>query len=216
MKPTTSAQLIEALEWRYAVKLFDPSRKIAGPDWSALERALVLTPSSYGLQPWKFLVVRDDAIRAKLRAASWNQGQVTDCSHFVVFLQLRKMSEEYVDAYMQSISSARGTPLEKLAGFRKNIIENLVNAPRAAQAPEWAARQVYIALGNFMTAAALIGVDACPMEGLDAAKYDEILGLEQSPYRTLVACAAGYRDANDKLGQARKVRFPESQIIERI
>lgn len=215
MSPIRPEQLLATLEWRYAVKYFDPTRKIPKTEWDALERALVLTPSSYGLQPWKFLVIEDESLRVRLRVVSWNQPQVTDCSHFVVFLSLLSVSEEFVDSYISSVAEARGIPVEKLAAFRKNIVNDVVHGPRGRIAAEWSARQAYIALGNFLTAAACVGVDTCPMEGLEAEKYDEMLGLTSGPYRTVVACAAGYRSPQDKLSLAKKVRFPLERVIER-
>jgi nitroreductase len=205
--------VLEALQWRYAAKSFDSQKKIAPEIWESLEESLILTPSSYGLQPWKFLIIQDSALREKLRAASWNQRQVTECSHYVVFTAKNTMDEAYVDHYMNTIAKTRSVPVESLAGFKKGILADVGSGPRSKIVKEWMARQCYIALGNFMTAAALLRVDTCPMEGLDPAKYDEILGLEQTPYRTIVACAAGYRNPQDALGTAKKVRFPAAEML---
>jgi len=210
----TPDELLATLEWRYAAKSFDSNKKIAAAEWDALERSLVLTPSSYGLQPWKFLVVMDPSLREQLKVASWNQRQVIECSHYVVLAQRMSVDEEYVDKFLQSIASTRGVSLDSLAGFRRGIVGDVVNGPRSLVIPEWSARQVYIALGNFMTAAATIRVDTCPMEGLDPLRYDEILGLKGSAYRTVVACAAGYRNPADPLGAAKKVRFSREELIQ--
>lgn len=214
MRHLAPAGLLSALEWRYAAKSFDPTKKIPGDVWAALEKALVLTPSSYGLQPWRFLVIQDEPIRERLRVASWNQRQVTECSHYVVMAQRLKIDEEYVDRYLASISATRNVPLESLAGLRKSIVGDVVHGLRSKQIQEWAARQVYIALGNFMTAAAVVGVDACPMEGFEPAKYDEILGLPEAGFSATVACAAGYRNPADRFAAFQKVRFPVSDIVE--
>jgi nitroreductase len=207
--------LVELLEWRYAAKSF-AAQEIPPGTWAALEKALVLTPSSYGLQPWKFLVVRDAAQRKLLQAASWNQRQVSECSHYVVFAHRVIMDEAYVDHYMATMAAIRGIPVESLVGFRKAILGDVVNGPRSKVIREWTARQCYIALGNFMTAAAALGVDTCPMEGLDPEKYDEILGLDRDQFRTVMACAAGYRHPDDKLALAKKVRFGLDEMVERI
>lgn len=214
MKTLPAADLLAALEWRYAAKSFQEGKHIPAETWAALERALVLTASSYGLQPWKFLVVKDPETRAKLRAASWNQRQVTECSHFVVFAVRPQFGEEFVDAYVKSVSETRGVPAENLGGLKKVILGDVQNKANAGQLAEWNARQCYIALGNFLTAAALLGVDTCPMEGLDPKKYDEILGLESGPFRTVVACAAGYRNPEDRFGGAAKVRYPLAEMIQ--
>ncbi|HEX9010319.1 MAG TPA: NAD(P)H-dependent oxidoreductase [Holophagaceae bacterium] len=214
MTPTAPTSLLDALQWRYATKKFDPSKKISAAEWATLEQALVLTPSSYGLQPWKFLVVTDPALKAKLRPASWNQSQIEDCSHLVVFLAKDDIAEADVDRFVARIAEVRGVTPESLAGYKGFMMGDLVNGPRHAVIGEWAARQVYIAFGNFMTAAALMGIDTCPIEGLDPAKYDEILGLKGTGFRTLAACPAGYRAADDKYANTPKVRFEAADIIE--
>ncbi|MGZ3702281.1 MAG: nitroreductase family protein, partial [Bdellovibrionota bacterium] len=114
--------LLQRLNWRYAVKGFDPARKITPACWDALETALQLTPSSYGLQPWKFIVVESPALREQLRGASFNQKQVTDCSHFVVFTHLPELLETDVDKFLDAFSAARSVPRENLAGYRKIIL----------------------------------------------------------------------------------------------
>ena len=174
----------------------------------------MLTPTSFGLQPYRFLFVTDPALRAKLKEASWGQAQVTDCSHLVVFLARREMTEANVDHYIDRIAQVRGDQPANLAGYRSMMVNTLVTGPRSATVPEWAARQAYIALGQFMAAAALLGLDSCPMEGLDPAKYDEILGLNGTPFRTVVACPVGYRAEGDKYASLAKVRFPVEELVE--
>jgi nitroreductase len=210
----TNNNLIQALEWRYAVKQFDATKKIPAQTWETLEQALILTPSSYGLQPWKFLNVQDKGLREKLRAQSWGQSQVTDASHFVVFLGKTAVSEKDIDSFILKTAEVRGAPKEALKGYRDMMVGDLVQGPRSKIAPEWAARQAYIALGNLMTVAASLQVDSCPMEGLDPAQYDEILGLNNSGYRTLCALALGYRSSDDKYATAKKVRYSKEQLIE--
>lgn len=212
MTPTAEATLLDALQWRYATKVFDPSRKIAPEVWEALEQTLILTPSSFGLQPYRFIVVTDPVLKAKLKPASWGQGQVSDCSHLVVFTAKREMTEADVDHYLQRICEVRGVKAEDLAGYRAMMVGKLVTGGKDAAG--WAADQVYIALGQFMTAAALLGVDACPMEGIDPVQYDAILGLDQSPFRTVVVCPAGYRGGDDKYASLAKVRFPAQELLE--
>ncbi len=208
--------LLQALEWRYATKRFDPERRIPSDIWSALERSLVLTPSSYGLQPWRFLVVTDSSIRAQLVTQSWRQPQPSDCSHFVVFAGKTSMDAEYVDRFLALTCEIRGIPPAALSGYRNVMIGDVVSGPRSAMVGEWAARQVYIALGQFMGSCAMLGVDTCPMEGIVPAEYDRILGLEGSGYSTVVACAAGYRSGNDKYAAAAKVRFPVSELVQTV
>lgn len=214
MTTTTPTSLLDALQWRYATKKFDPTKKISAADWTALEQALILTPSSYGLQPWKFVVVTDPALKARLRPVSWNQSQIEDCSHLVVFAAQEDVTEADVDRFIARIAEVRGVAPESLAGYKGFMMGDLVNGPRHAVIGEWAARQTYIALGNFMTSAAVLGIDTCPIEGLDPAKYDEILGLRGTGYRTLAACPAGYRAADDKYATTPKVRFAAQDIVD--
>lgn len=214
--PATTDALLQQLCWRYATKKFDPARKISEADWEALEQVLVLTPSSYGMQPMKFMVITDPGIRAQLVPASWNQRQPADCSHYVVFAARVKNTEADVDRYMARIAEVRGSSIEAQAGLKKMLMSDVVHGPRGQRALEWATNQVYIALGNFMTSAAMLGIDTCPMEGIEPDQYDAILGLSAQGYRTAVACAAGYRAADDKYAALPKVRFPESELITRI
>ena len=208
-----NTQLLNALEWRYATKIFDATKKIPADAWATLEKALVLTPSSYGLQPYQFLIVQDAAKRAALLPHSWGQKQVVDCSHFVVFTARTEMKEADVDKLIQRTVELRKLPADALNAYRGMMLGDVVNGPRGKIAHEWAARQSYIALGNLMTAAAVLGVDACPMEGLVPAEYDRILQLHGSGYATVVACALGYRAPADKYAGLAKIRFTTADLI---
>jgi nitroreductase len=210
IKPET---LINQLNWRYATKQFDPKRKISAQDWATLEEALLLTPSSGGLQPWKFIVVTDPAARAKLTPASYGQAQINDASHLVVFASKNNFSEADVDAHLQNVARAQGVPVESLAQFRGMLVGGIVQAMDEAGRNAWARNQVYIALGNLLTSAALLGIDACPMEGFDRAQYDEILGLKAKGYSSAVVATLGYRLPTDKYAGAPKVRFAREQIF---
>ncbi len=211
-----SATLLSALQWRYATKQFDAAKSIAPDVWKTLEAALVLSPSSHGLQPWKFIVITDKHLKAKLRTHSWNQAQVTDCSHYVVFASIKKLSESDIDDFLARAVEVRGSTLESLKGYRGMMVDDLIHGARSKVIGEWAARQVYIALGNFMTSAALLQVDTCPMEGFVPVEYDKILGLEASNLTASVCCAAGYRSDLDKYAHLPKVRFEAKDVVEYI
>jgi nitroreductase len=213
MTPIKEHVLVEAQRWRYATKRFDTTRQIRFETWEAIEDSLVLTPSSYGLQPWNFLVIKSPELRKALREKSWNQAQVEDASHFVVLTALREMSEAHIDNLMNRTASVRSVDVNSLAGFRKAIIGDAVTGPRSKFAAEWNARQCYIALGNLMTSAALLGVDTCPLEGFDPLAYDEILNLKEGPYQSIVACALGYRHIDDKYSASPKVRFEKTDLV---
>jgi nitroreductase len=208
--------LLANLHWRYATKVFDSQKTIAPDIWKALEETLILTPSSYGLQPWKFIVITDKELRAKLHSHSWNQAQVVDCSHYVVFASLTNVTEADIDKFLARTAEVRGVSVESLNAYRGMMIGDVVQGPRSKISDEWAARQAYIALGNFMTAAALLQVDTCPMEGFVPAEYDKILGLPAKGLTATVCCAAGYRSEGDKHASLPKVRFSAEEVVEHI
>lgn len=216
MNTITTDQLLAALQWRYATKVFDPARKISPATWAALEDALVLAPSSFGLQPWRFLVVRDPALRAKLRPHAWNQAQITDASHLVVFAARTELSAADITHLIDRTAEVRGQPAAALAAYRQLMEGSLLNDARKAHLFDWAARQSYIAMGQLMTAAALLGIDTCPIEGLDPAKFDEILDLRKDGYATLATVALGYRGEGDKYATLPKVRYPKAEVVKTI
>ena len=212
-KPVSNDTLLNQLRWRYATKQFDRTRRVSAADWQTLEEALVLTPSSFGLQPWRFIVVTDPATKEKLVPASWDQRQVADASHLVVFAIKQNLGPADVDLYLARIAEVRGVARESLNGFRDVLTDFLAQPADRFNAQHWAARQAYIALGNLLTSAALLGIDACPMEGIDPAKYDEMLGLAGQGYQTVVVAAVGYRAAGDKYAALPKVRFAPEEIV---
>lgn len=207
--------VLAPLRWRYATKAFDPARKIDPATWAALEQAVALAPSSYGLQPWTFVVVTDPAVRKQLHPASWNQAQILDASHLVVFAAKNPPTAADVDRHVANAETVRGLPAGSLDSLRQMILGSL-SRMSPADAHAWAARQCYIALGFFLSAAAQLGIDACPMEGFQPEKYDEILGLTQRGLRAAVIATAGYRKADDKYAAAAKVRFPVDEVVIRV
>jgi len=213
MTPVSTHTVNDALRWRYATKKFDPSRKIPAVVWAALEQALVLAPSTMGLQPWKFVVVQDPATRQKLSAAAWGQSQPLDCSHFVVLAGRKGLDAKDIDRHLARTAEVRGVAVESLGGLAEMLSSGTEGPRQAGVLDAWMARQVYIALGMFIMAASVLGVDTCPMEGIEAAKFDEILGLKAMGYGALCACAAGYRAADDKYAQLPKVRFKPADVV---
>jgi nitroreductase len=215
MHSVSTATLLHALNWRYATRKFDPARTIAAEVWHALEQSLVLTASSMGIQPWKFIVVTDPAMKAQLRPAAWHQSQVTDCSHFVVLVVRKDLGAEHVDRHIARMAEIQGVAPESLGKFRQMAMGNLDKARAAGTLDTWQKHQIYIALGQLLAAAAVLGVDTCPMEGFAPEKFDEILGLAGTDYASVVACAAGYRAADDPSATRKKVRFkPEDVIVQ--
>jgi nitroreductase len=208
------ADVMAQLHWRCAVKRFDAARTIPTETWAALEQSLVLAPSSFNLQPWKFIVVEDKAVRQLLRGAAWNQPQVTDASHFVVLTALRTATVEDVDRMIAATAAHRGVAMDTLARYRQVIADFVTKGWAARDAAGWNARQAYIALGQFMTAAAMLGVDTSPLEGIDTLAFEKLLGLEHTRYAVLCGCAAGYRAAEDRAATS-KWRYPLADVLER-
>lgn len=214
--PLSPEQTLEQLNWRYATKKFDPSQKIPEATWKTLEQSLVLSPSSFGLQPWQFFVIRNPEIRQKLVEYSWGQKQVIEASHLVVFAIKKNVNAEDVDRHIQRMAEVQQTPVEKLAGFGNMVKGFLEKPPFPLDVDQWAAKQSYIALGFFMTCAAMLHIDTLPMEGFIPAKYDEVLGLTSKGYESVVVCCAGYRANDDKYIATPKVRFPTDDIVQYI
>ncbi|HUO10560.1 MAG TPA: NAD(P)H-dependent oxidoreductase [Phycisphaerae bacterium] len=213
MSTLSHEQLLDTLQWRYATKKYDPERKIPEATWRTLEDALLLAPSSYGLQPWKALVIKNSGVRAKLRPVAWGQSQVTDASHLVVFAAMKNITAEYIDSYIQRIADVRSIPADALKDYRNMMVGDIVNGPRSSWAQAWAQRQAYIGLGLLLESAAFLGIDATPMEGFDPAKFDEILGLPAKGLAATVMCALGYRAADDTYAKYAKVRWAKEDVI---
>jgi nitroreductase len=200
------------LTWRYATKLFDTKKKISESNLSDLKAALLFSPSSYGLQPWKFILITDSELRKKLREAAWNQPQVTDASHLIVLCVKTDVDEHHIKKYIDAIAQTRSVAKESLQEFESHILDSL-KKKTATERIEWSRRQVYIALGFLLHAAAEKKIDACPMEGFDKEKFDEILGLQKEHLASVLLCPVGYRSSDDKYAHLKKVRFEEKDVF---
>ena len=213
MTTISTNTLLDDLNWRYATKSFDATKKLPAATLDALLESLVLAPSSFGLQPWKFIVVEDPDLRARLRAESWNQTQITDASQLIVFTARESLDAGDVDELLAHTAAVRGIGEVVLEPLRQMMMGFVAGRP-AEDLFGWNSRQVYIALGQLMAGAALLGIDSCPLEGLSTAAYDDILDLHGSGYRTVCACALGYRAEDDKYAAAPKVRYPRDRVVE--
>lgn len=214
--PLSPEQALNQLHWRYATKKFNPSKKIPEGVWKTLEQSLILSPSSFGLQPWKFCVIRNPEIRQKLLEHSWGQTPVVNASHLVVFTIKNNINDTDVDRHIQRMAEVQQVAPENLAGFGNVVKGFITKPPYPLDLNEWAAKQAYIALGFFMTCAAMLEIDTLPMEGFNPAKYDEVLNLNSKGYSSVVVCAAGYRADDDKYAIQPKVRFPREEVVEYI
>ncbi len=200
------------LLWRYATKKFDPTKKLTQTQLDELLESARLSASSFGLQPYKFVVVTDPAVRAKLREHAWGQSQVTDASHLIVICSYRTMDAAYVDRFAQLVGAERGVPAENLKGYRDMMVGS-IQGRSPEQLADWMKRQAYIALGFLLSAAAQNEIDACPMEGFDPTHVDVDLGLAEQNLTAAVFCPIGFRAADDETASYKKVRFPKEELF---
>jgi len=200
------------LGWRYATKRMN-GKEVPAEKINAILEAIRLAPSSYGLTPYKVLVIKDLELRKKIQPAAWMQPQIVEGSHLLVFAAWDTITEKNVDDYMNLVATTRGMPVTALADFKKYIM-GTVNSLDEAGKITWAAKQAYIALGVGLSAAALEEVDSTPMEGFDPAKLDEVLGLKAQGLKSVVMLALGYRDtATDASAGYKKVRRAKEDLF---
>ena len=205
--------LIENLQWRYATKKFDASKKISEADLNTIKQAISLTATSYGLESYKVLVIENPEIREKLVPASWGQTQVADASHLLVFCNFNEVTPEQIDAYLKLKSETQGIPAENLTGYGDFMKKTIGGMPQDV-VKNWTAKQTYIAVGNAMAACAELKIDSCPMEGYDAVQYHEILGLDALGLSSSVVLPIGYRSEEDQTQNGKKIRKPISEMFE--
>ncbi len=201
-----------SLQWRYATKKFDAKKEISKETLSELLEVLRLSPSSFGLQPWKFVVVKDAALRQELRKNAWNQPQITDASHVIVLCAKTSMDAVYIKEFVSRSAKSNGIAVEALKDYQDMML-GFVKNQTPEQTAAWMSRQVYIALGLLLGECARRQIDACPMEGFDGQKFDEILKLKDQGFHATVLCAVGYRAADDTYASHAKVRFDESEVV---
>lgn len=206
------SQLIEDLKWRYATKKFNPHKIISQQEFEILKDVLTLVPTSNGLQPFKFLIIEDKEIREKLKAKSWNQPQITDASHLIVMCSYIDINDEHIDSYINLNSSEREIETERLQGFSSHL-KRTVSAQSVEEKASSNEKQVYIALGHLLHAAAQMRIDSSPMEGFEPDGYDEILGLTAQNLKATVACALGYRADDDAYQHQKKVRKSHEDLF---
>lgn len=209
------APLMEALNWRYATKKFDPDKKIPEGKVEELLEVLRLAPSSMGLQPYKFVRVLDTKLRQSLQRVSMNQLQITEASELIVFAARTDYTDVDISSFLEISQQARGFSDDDIEKRRQSL-KNYVGKFDEGKFVDWAARQLYIALGMLLTAAAVSGIDACPMEGVKGKDYDEILGLKDQHLQTFAVVTLGYRAPDDALAEKAKIRFPKETLIKTI
>lgn len=206
-------ELIKNLQWRYATKKFDTSKKVSENELEQIMEAVRLSASSYGLQAYKVLVIEDEAVRKQLRAASWDQPQITDSSHLFVFCNYKQVNDQVIDEFIELNAGVKGIGSESLQPYA-DFLKNSLTSRSEDDLQVWTSKQTYIALANLLAASAELKIDACPMEGFDAAAYNEILGLNEKGLSASVVAAVGYRSGDDETQFAAKVRKMKSELFE--
>lgn len=208
-------KLIEALNWRYATKKFDPNKKLKSEDLEQIKEAVRLSASSYGLQAYKVLIIEQPELREQLKAAAFGQPQITDASQLFVFCHYNQVTPEYIDSYVKRIAETRNVDISAVKDFG-DVMKGSAAKLSEEQLKTWTAKQTYIALGNLLAACGELKIDACPMEGFEAEKFNQILGLTEQGLSAAVIATVGYSSNEDPLKGAAKVRKPAEELFETI
>lgn len=204
--------IIDSLEWRAAVKKFDSSKKVSAEDLETILSAGNLTATSMGLQPFRMVVVENEDLKKELLPFSFNQSQVVDGSHILVFAIETNLNDASIDALVQRTMDARGLSSEDLEGYRKSIGGYLSTMSQETKL-SWATKQAYIALGTVMATAAELKIDSCPMEGFDPLQYQKLLDLESKNLMPVVILPVGYRSGEEQIANLPKVRKSLDEFV---
>ncbi|MBZ9630226.1 NAD(P)H-dependent oxidoreductase [Salegentibacter sp. LM13S] len=203
---------IKALQWRYATKKFDPNKILSEEKIDILKEAFNLTATSYGLQPLKMVVVRNKDLQEKLKSASWEQQQLNTASHVLVICIEKKVDKHFIEQYFKRVKHIRETPDEILDPFKNSLVDSF-ESKAEEEVHSWAINQAYLTLGTLLTVCATEEIDACPMEGFEPDKYDELLDLEVHNLKSVLALPVGYRAEDDMFSEFKKVRRPLGDVI---
>jgi len=203
---------IKALQWRYATKKFNPEKILSSEKIDILKEAFNLTATSYGLQPLKMVVVHNKELQEKLKSASWNQQQLNTASHVLVICIEKKVDKDFIEQYFKRVKHLRETPDEVLEPFKKSLVDSF-ESKAEEEVHAWALNQAYLSLGTLLTVCATEEIDACPMEGFEPDKYDELLNLEAHNLKSVLALPVGYRAEDDMFSEFKKVRRPLDEVI---
>lgn len=203
---------IENQNWRYATKKFDATKKISNENLETLKEAIRLSTSSYGLQPYKIFIIENPEIRAKLQPVSWGQSQITEASHLFVFANIIDVQENHIDDYISNIIETRGLSIENIKGYADFMKSKIISLDIDTKSV-WTSKQTYLALANLMNAAAELKIDVTPMEGFEANKYNEILGLNELGLNASLVATVGYRHEEDQTQYFTKVRKSNLELF---
>ncbi|MFV5695214.1 NAD(P)H-dependent oxidoreductase [Flavobacterium sp. LB3P122] len=203
---------LENQNWRYATKKFDVSKKITTEDLNTLKEAIRLSSSSFGLQPYKVIIVENPELRALLQPAAWGQSQIVEASHLIIFANETNVDDTTIDSYLKNVSETRNTPIEALSGYG-DFMKSKISSLETEFKNIWTAKQTYLALGNLLNAAAELKIDATPMEGFVATQVNEILGLDKLGLNATLITTLGYRHEEDATQHYKKVRKSNEELF---
>ena len=206
--------IIDKLNWRYATKQFDNTKKLSEAQVNKLITAANLTATSYGLQPSKVVLVENPEVREELVAHSYGQRQVADASHLLVITIYKELGNQQVDTFVDRISELRGVSTESLDGM-SNMIKGFLSRMNEEEKKVWMSNQAHIVLGNLMTVCAVEGIDSCPIAGFVPGKYDEVLDLEKDNLKSVLVLPIGFRKDDDKYSKLPKVRMTDKDFLVR-
>jgi nitroreductase len=204
--------MIDALEWRYATKKFDDSKTIDSSTIELLKKGFNLTPTSYGLQPLRLVIIKDQKLKDKLFEHSYNQIQVKTASHVLVICIENTVDEKFINHNFELQKQIRNAKDEIIKPFREFLIKDF-GKKSEQNIKEWAINQAYLALGNLLTICAAEKIDACPMEGFESKAYDDVLNLKEKGISSALVLPIGYRAEDDKFADFKKVRRPQEETI---
>lgn len=204
--------ILDNLRKRYATKKFDSTKYLSKDKLEIIKEAFNLTPTSYGLQPLKLLIIRDKELQKKLVPLSYNQQMIGDASDLLVFCAIEKIDDVYINEYFEREKSARGTSDEMVKPFRDFLLSDFGRKSQE-EIHNWAVNQIYIALGNLMTVCAAEEIDACPVEGFVPSEYDKILKLAEKGLKSVLVMPIGYKANDDIFYDFKKVRKPLEDIV---
>ncbi|NJB82797.1 NAD(P)H-dependent oxidoreductase [Wenyingzhuangia aestuarii] len=205
--------LIKNLEWRYATKKFDSSKKVSSENLELIKKAIQLSASSYGLQLYKILIIESKALRQKLKSASWGQDQITEASHLIVFCNYTDVNDKHIEGFLNMTAKSQGIEVKNLSGYG-DFMKSKIKKMTRSDSFHWTSRQTYLALGNLLSECAELKIDSCPMEGFEPEKYNEILGLSKQGLNAAVIATIGYRSDEDHTQNRPKVRKPLNELFE--
>jgi nitroreductase len=206
------SNFIKNANWRYATKKFDTTKKISKQDLETLKEAIRLSASSFGLQPYRVLIIENPELRAKLQTAAWGQSQIVDASQLIVFANITNFGETEIDVSIANTTKTRGLPADALKGYGDFMKSKIVVLPEDVR-NTWASKQTYLALGNLMNAASELKIDVTPMEGFEPAQVNEILGLGKLGLNATLLATIGYRHEEDATQHYAKVRKSNEELF---